>query len=226
MQEITTIFWDLDGTLINTNALYDQAIKFACEQINCAMIHKIDDLPNGQTLVADFSFLTGLSLDNDLKKLNQLKYHAILYFKNNFNNDLLIKNSLALFNYFHELGLQQSIISNSNQELCDFAINNIGIQDKCLYCFGIEKVKYGKPNPELYLKALEAHKVFNSQCLVFEDSDTGVVAAKAANLTVISIGIEANKANPNYIWDVNTESVSLIFDKLSKSYQFTKSLTI
>lgn len=220
MQEVNTIFWDLDGTLINTNELYDQAIQFACKQNNCAIIRRIEDLPNGQTLIADFTFLTGLSLDNNLEQLNKLKHHAILYYKNNFNNKLLIKNSLELFNHFHGLRLQQSIISNSNQELCDFAIENIGIKNKCSYCFGIESVKYGKPNPELYLKALNAHNISNSQCLVFEDSYTGVVAAKNANLTVISIGMESNMANPNYIWDMNTESVSSIFNKLCKLYKF------
>ncbi|HMT02181.1 MAG TPA: HAD family phosphatase [Burkholderiales bacterium] len=222
MQKISTIFWDLDGTLISTNELYDQAIKFACAQINCNMTREIEDLPNGQTLLADFIFLTGLSPNNNSKILNQLKNLAILYFKTNFNNNLLIKKSLELFNYFHQLGIKQSIISNSNQELCDFAINSIGIKDKCLYCFGLESVKYGKPNPEIYLKALKAHNITNSECLVFEDSITGVNAAKSANLTVISIGLEANKMNPDYIWDINTESVSVIFNKLSKSYKFTK----
>ena len=222
MQEINTIFWDLDGTLINTNELYDQAIKFACEKINCDTILTIEDLPNGQTLLADFSFLTGLSLDNDFELLNQLKNHAILYFKTHFSNDLIIESSIELFNYFHQLGLKQSIISNSNQELCDFTTSKIGIKDKCVYCFGIETVKYGKPNPELYLRALNAHLAVDLQCLAFEDSITGVTAAKAANLTVISVGLEAKKANPHYIWDVNLEPASMIFNQLSKSYKFTK----
>jgi beta-phosphoglucomutase-like phosphatase (HAD superfamily) len=217
MQEINTIFWDLDGTLINTNELYDQAIKFACEKINCTMIREIEELPNGQTLLADFSFLIGLSFDDDLELLNQLKNHAISYFKAKFSDTLIIKSSIELFNYFYQLGLKQSIISNSNQELCDFATNKIGIKDKCLYCFGIENVKYGKPNPELYLHALKAHLAVESQCLVFEDSITGVNAAKSANLTVISIGKEANRSNPNYIWDINLELASVIFNKLSKS---------
>ncbi len=223
MQEINTIFWDLDGTLINTNELYDQAIKFACEKINCTMIREIEDLPNGMTLLADFSFLTGLALDADLELLNQLKNHVVLYFKTYFNDDLIIKSSIELFNYFHQLGLKQSIVSNSNQELCNFITAKIGIKDKCLYCFGIENVKYGKPNPELYLQALKTHLAVDSQCLAFEDSITGVNAAKAANLTVISVGLEANQANPNYIWDVDLEPVSIIVNKLLKSYKFTKS---
>ena len=220
MQEINTIFWDLDGTLINTNELYDKAITFACEQINCTMIHDINDLPNGQTLLADFSFLTHLSIDKDFKILTQLRNQAISYFKNNFNNDLVITNSVELFNYFHKLGLKQSIISNSNQELCDFSTNRIGIRDTCFHCFGIETVKYGKPNPEIYLQALKAHDILNFQCLVFEDSFTGINAAQAANLTVIGVGLEIIKANPDFVWNINIESASIILKKLSKLYKF------
>lgn len=223
MQEINTIFWDLDGTLINTNELYDRAIKFACEKINYTMVREIEDLPNGQTLLADFSFLTGLSFDDDLKLLNQLKSHAILYFKTNFSDSLIIKDSIELFNYFHKLGLKQSIVSNANQELCDFTTSKIGIKYKYFYCFGIENVTHGKPHPELYLQALKAHLTTNSQCLAFEDSITGVNAAKAANLTVISVGLEASTANPSYIWDTNIESVPTFFNRLSKSYKFIKS---
>lgn len=221
MQEISTIFWDLDGTLIDTNELYEQAIKYACDQTNCTMLNKINDLPNEQTLIADFSFLTGLSLNNNFKLLNQLKNLAILYYKTNFSNDLLIKNSVDLFNYFHQLGLDQSIISNSNQELCDFTTEIIGIKDKCCYCFGIESVEYGKPNPELYIQALQSHKALNSQCLVFEDSINGVTAAKAAHMAVVSINAEAKEANPDYIWNINIESYSILFNKLSKIYKFT-----
>lgn len=220
MRKISNIFWDLDGTLINTSRLYDKAINFACEKSNCTTIHAIDELPDGQTLLLDFSFLTGLSLGNDSQLLNELKKYAILYFKDNFTNDLIIKNSLELFDYFHKLGLKQSIISNSNQELCDFVVNKIGLKDKFIHCFGIENVKRGKPNPDLYIQALKANSALESECLAFEDSITGVNAAKAANLTVISVGLEANSANPHYIWDINLESALTILNKLSNLYKF------
>jgi beta-phosphoglucomutase-like phosphatase (HAD superfamily) len=186
------------------------------------MIRNINDLPNGQTLLADFSFLTHLSIDTDFNILTQLKNYAISYFKNNFNDNLVIKNCIELFNHFHKLGLKQSIISNSNQELCDFSTNRIGIKDKCVHCFGIESVDHGKPAPELYLQALKAHKIIKSECLVFEDSFTGIEAAKNAKLTVISVGLDAMNANPNHIWNIKLESSLTIFNRLSKSYKFIK----
>jgi beta-phosphoglucomutase-like phosphatase (HAD superfamily) len=220
MQKITTIFWDLDGTLVNNEALYDQAIEFACNQANCNMVRRINDLPNGQTLQADFSFITNLNGYNshDYQVLVKLTKLAISYMKANFNNTLIIKPTVKLFNYFHQLGLQQSIVSNSNQELCEFIINKIEIGDKCRYCFGIENVQFGKPNPQLYLHALNIHNINSVQCLAFEDSANGIKAAKAANLTVIGVGLSSAKINPNYCWNIESEDFSKVLRKLSNVY--------
>lgn len=50
-----------------------------------------------------------------------------------------------------------------------------------------ESVGKGKPNPEIYLKALEQIKLPATNCLVFEDSDAGVKAALAAKITCIKV---------------------------------------
>ena len=50
-----------------------------------------------------------------------------------------------------------------------------------------ENVRFIKPDPEIYLKALEGMKLSPSDCLVFEDSIAGVTAAKAAGIPVCSI---------------------------------------
>lgn len=219
MHSITTILWDLDGTLVSTEDLYDQAIKFACNQANCVMTCKIEDIPNGQTLQGDFSFITGLNPDktNDKELLNELIDLAISYMKANFSNKLIISPTVELFHYFHDLGLKQSIVTNSNQELCEFIISMIGISDKCSHCFGIESVQYGKPNPQLYLHALNVHNINSFECLAFEDSVNGVNAAKAANIKVIGVGLSSNKANPHYFWDINSENFTRLINNLLKS---------
>ena len=85
MQIVNTIFWDLDGTLVNNEDLYDQAIAFACNQIGCTMLHSTQELPNGQTLQEDFRFIAELDGDHYKNKelLNNLVSSAIQYMKIN-----------------------------------------------------------------------------------------------------------------------------------------------
>ncbi|MBU4351280.1 HAD-IA family hydrolase [Candidatus Parcubacteria bacterium] len=50
-----------------------------------------------------------------------------------------------------------------------------------------ESIKKGKPDPEIYLKALEQIKLPAANCLVFEDSDAGIKAASAAKIICIKV---------------------------------------
>lgn len=48
-----------------------------------------------------------------------------------------------------------------------------------------EDVKRGKPNPEIFLIAAERLGVAPEHCIVIEDSDAGIVAAKAAGMKAL-----------------------------------------
>ena len=50
------------------------------------------------------------------------------------------------------------------------------------------QVTHPKPHPEVYLKAAELLAVEPRNCIVFEDSYTGVEAARAAGMRVAGIG--------------------------------------
>lgn len=48
-------------------------------------------------------------------------------------------------------------------------------------------VTFGKPHPELYLAALDALQITAAEALVFEDSPSGIAAARAAGIDVVAI---------------------------------------
>ncbi|MFH1182001.1 MAG: HAD family phosphatase [Candidatus Woesearchaeota archaeon] len=51
----------------------------------------------------------------------------------------------------------------------------------------VDCVAKAKPSPEMFLKAANLLGVKNSDCIVIEDSDKGVMAAKAAGMKVIAV---------------------------------------
>ncbi|WP_446742535.1 HAD family hydrolase [Silvibacterium acidisoli] len=51
----------------------------------------------------------------------------------------------------------------------------------------IEDVRHGKPAPDIYLEAARRLNITPSRCLVLEDSDEGLRAAKAAGMRAIDI---------------------------------------
>jgi mannitol-1-/sugar-/sorbitol-6-phosphatase len=54
-----------------------------------------------------------------------------------------------------------------------------------------EDVSRSKPHPEGFLRAAELLGVEPADCIVFEDSETGIAAAHAAGMTVIGVGERA-----------------------------------
>jgi sugar-phosphatase len=50
-----------------------------------------------------------------------------------------------------------------------------------------EDVRWGKPNPEVFLRAAAGLEVPPTTCLVFEDSLVGVHAARNAGMRVIGV---------------------------------------
>ena len=51
----------------------------------------------------------------------------------------------------------------------------------------IEDVEHGKPAPDLFLEAAHRLGVSPGECLVYEDSDEGVTAARRASMPVVDV---------------------------------------
>ena len=64
----------------------------------------------------------------------------------------------------------------------------VGILDlfQCLIC--AEDVVRGKPDPEVFLECARRLGVASRQCLVVEDGESGILAAKAAGMDCVVVG--------------------------------------
>ncbi|MBI5003338.1 HAD family phosphatase [Candidatus Woesearchaeota archaeon] len=79
-----------------------------------------------------------------------------------------------------------------------------------------DHVKRNKPDPDIYYKAAEALKTAPDACCVFEDSDTGLLAAKNAQMFCVSIPNEIIKHRDYSKADVKVNSLNNINIKESK----------
>jgi HAD superfamily hydrolase (TIGR01509 family) len=91
-------------------------------------------------------------------------------------------------------GLGLSIGSNSPKQRVELAVALTGIAPFFDRIVSFEDVVNGKPAPDIFLQALRLAAVPKEQCLVVEDSITGVTAAKAAGLR--TIGFTGTHAHP------------------------------
>ncbi|MDD2923064.1 MAG: HAD family phosphatase [Anaerolineales bacterium] len=86
-------------------------------------------------------------------------------------------------------GLKVAIGSSSPHSWVDTHAQRLGIFDYFDEIICSDDIAFGKtkPNPDIYLKALERLQVENSAAVVFEDSPNGVLAAQRANIFVVAV---------------------------------------
>ena len=80
-----------------------------------------------------------------------------------------------------------AVVSGGPRPSVEASLNTLGIRDRfdLLVCAG-EYTK-GKPDPEPFLKAAKLLGIAPEDCLVFEDADPGIAAAKAAGMQWVKI---------------------------------------
>jgi HAD superfamily hydrolase (TIGR01509 family) len=79
------------------------------------------------------------------------------------------------------------LASSSNRELIDLVLELLGVQDLFRATVSSEEVARGKPAPDVYLEAARRLGVDPARAAAVEDSQNGILAAKAAGMRVIAV---------------------------------------
>jgi HAD superfamily hydrolase (TIGR01509 family) len=108
------------------------------------------------------------------------------------------------------LGLRLAIASSSPHAWVDAHTKRLGIRDyfDAVICADDVGVGRTKPNPDLFLLALDQLQVQKNEAVVFEDSPNGVEAARRAGLFVVAV--------PNPLTSMlNLDAANLVMRSLS-----------
>jgi HAD superfamily hydrolase (TIGR01509 family) len=79
------------------------------------------------------------------------------------------------------------LASSSNRELIDLALELLGVKPLFAATVSSEEVARGKPAPDVYLEVARRLGVDPTHAAAVEDSNNGILAAKAAGMRVLAI---------------------------------------
>jgi len=80
-----------------------------------------------------------------------------------------------------------AVVSGSSRAEIQDAIDGLGLRASFRFFLGSEDYRRGKPDPEPYRTAMERLGVEPGRCIVLEDAQPGVQAARAAGARVVGI---------------------------------------
>jgi sugar-phosphatase len=80
-----------------------------------------------------------------------------------------------------------AIASSSSSEIIDAVVAKLGIRNYFEHVYSAQHETHGKPHPGVYITAASLLGVAPHKCLAFEDSPSGVLAAKAAKMKCVAV---------------------------------------
>ena len=195
MTYLEGVYWDLDGTIANTeleahlpafnNAFRDLGINWHWDSNKYIELLRIN---GGKNRIAYFSKSNNDDLSEDLIiKIHEKKqYHYLEIIK---ENCVEFKTGVfRLINELHRKKVRQFIVTSSSRKQVDLLIEYLfnGF-NPFEFIISSEDVELKKPNPLPYLKAVKLSGIKKNNSIVFEDSNPGLISALAANLPTIFV---------------------------------------
>lgn len=80
-----------------------------------------------------------------------------------------------------------SVASSSSHQHIQHRLSHVNVIDYFIHTTSGQEVNKGKPNPDIYLLAIQKLGLAAEDCIAFEDSEQGARAAIAAGLKVIVV---------------------------------------
>lgn len=184
--KIKGVLIDMDGTLIDSNSIIEKAwcsvaneynIKVTPEDIKFHIYGR-----SGQyTLDYLFSELTSNEKLIVKRKVDSIEETA--------NSDLIQGAEQAL-QYFRSQGLKIALVTASWPKRIEYILSLHKLNHYFDTIVSRNDVTKGKPNPEGYLLAMKNLGLKANECLVFEDSISGIEAGVSSGAICIGIGAE------------------------------------
>jgi beta-phosphoglucomutase family hydrolase len=84
-------------------------------------------------------------------------------------------------------GIPMALATSAGRENVNYVLEGLGIQAFFRVQVTADEVINGKPDPEIFLKAAGELEVAPEKCLVFEDSPSGLEAARRAGMPAVAL---------------------------------------
>lgn len=115
-------------------------------------------------------------------------------------------------------GIPIALATSAPPETIDLVLGRLGVREFFQHVVDDTQVTRGKPDPEIYRLAARRVGAGEAECIVFEDSRSGILAARGAGLTVIGV---STTHSPGELFQLGAEKVigdfaSLTVDELNE----------
>jgi HAD superfamily hydrolase (TIGR01509 family) len=212
---INTVIFDMDGLLIDSEPLWGQAMRevFATVGVELSMeqASHTTGLRTAEVVEYWHNFFKweGKSGEQVTEEILDAVTAKILA------EGKMMEGVDYILDYFEKKQFKMGLASSSPMRLIMAAVKHFGIENRFQVISSAEFETHGKPHPAVYLTCAKELGSTPLQCIAFEDSVTGMTAAKAARMKVVVVPEPHNRSNKRYaLADVQLSSLKEFNDEM------------
>ena len=208
------IYWDCDGTLMDTETSYGLAWKEHLSNFGL----EISEEETRQWVGIDDRLVHSFYAKNvDLENFEKTMASLGKIIEGTLNEKLMFQDAQILLEETNNRGWTSACVSASPYELLKNKLIKANIFDYFSYVIGGDQVERNKPYPDIYNKAIS--ELQTTKNIVIEDSPPGISSGKASGSYVVAIdrGIfsedELNKADL-IVDNLSIDIIETVFNSL------------
>lgn len=184
---LNTVIFDMDGLLIDSEPFWAKAADEVFKELGVSLTPEqyvtTTGLRTKEFLQHWFNYfnLSASLLPEADKKITQFVIEKVK------QEAMPLQGVHYIFNFFQSKQFKIGLATSSPPSLIDVVIDICGVTKYLQAIASAEELAYGKPHPMVYLACAEMLQSNPQQCISFEDSFNGMIAAKAAKMKCVVV---------------------------------------
>ncbi|TRX60667.1 HAD family phosphatase [Fulvivirga sp. M361] len=185
MNNIKGIIFDMDGTLLDNMHHHREAWLFFLKKHHIELSPEQFDKQNHGSLYEIIKrFFPGIT---DSQKISELGQEKEAIYRQRYKDVKEIEGLSDLLLTLQEKKVKALLGTMGDIPNIDFVLDHLNIREFFDSITGGHEVSQGKPNPEIFLLSMKKSGLKADECVVIEDTISGIQAAKRADIRVIGI---------------------------------------
>lgn len=185
--EIKAVLFDMDGVIVDTEPLHRKAYFKMFEDNGLSVSEELYQSFTGQSTKSVCKQLKErFKTEESVERLMQEKR---TYFKEFFDNDPdfnLLPGVLELIQHYYSRDIKLVLASSASMNTITWVFDRFELNPYFVGKISGADLKASKPHPEIFIKAAEIAKTARENCIVIEDSTSGIRAAYDAGIYCIA----------------------------------------
>ncbi len=200
---IAAVIFDLDGVIVSTDEFHYLGWKRMADEEGIPFDRSMNERLRGVSRMESLEIILEKAdrpyTDDEKKELAGRKNNYYRQLLENLSPANILPGVMGLLDGLRQEGVRIAVGSSSRNT--PVIIEKIGLFHVFDAIADGNGIVNSKPDPEVFLLAAQKLGVEPARCLVVEDAEAGVIAARAAGMRVVAVGSAANSPQADFSAD-------------------------